>query len=161
MVVWVVIDRRHYRQADPFALRLSTPPFPLPPLTPLFLYSYGHSYTTATHQPLCNQSFTHSFFLDGGCTLPLALPSRPRSLLTTHYPPQVLSFHTLAHSFAHFCIFLHSPRNQPPCFQSFPYSLQKTTRGGVPLKSPARSRGQAAVVLLGFRPILFTVGRVH
>ncbi len=103
MVAWVVVDRRHYRQAGPFALPLSTPPFPLPHLTPLFPYSYGHSYTTATHQPLCNQSFTHSFYLDGGCTLPLALPSRPRSLLTTHYPPQVLSFHTLAHSFAHFC----------------------------------------------------------
>ena len=61
MVAWVVLDRRHYRQAGPFALPLSTPPFPLPHLTPLLPYSYGHSYTTATHQPLCNQSLTHSF----------------------------------------------------------------------------------------------------
>src|SRR5712671_723884 len=140
MVAWVVIDRQHHRQAGPFALPLSTPLFPLLHLSPLLPYSYGHSYTTATHQPLCNQSFTHSFYLDGGCTLPLALPSRPRSLLTTHYPPQVLSFHT----------FLHSPKTQLPCFQSFPHSLRKTTRGAVPPKCPARSRGQAAVVLLGF-----------
>src|SRR6266851_1892572 len=159
MVVWVVIDRRHYRQADPFALPLSTPLFPLLHLSPLLPYSHGHSYTTATHQPLCNQSFTHSFYLDGGCTPPAGSPLA--TAIPTQYPPQVLSFHTLAHSFAHFCIFLHSPKTQLPCFQLFPYSLQKTTRGGVPLKSPARSRGQAAVVLLGFRPILFTVGRVH
>src|SRR6266446_4117115 len=160
MVAWVVIDRRHYRQAGRFAMLLLTPLFPLPHLSPLLPYSYGHSYTTATHQPLCNQSLTHSFYRDGGRT-PAGSPSRPRSLLTTHYPPQVLSFHTLAHSFAHFCIFLHSPRNQPTCFQSFPHSLRKTTWDGVPPKCPARSRGQAAVVLLGFRPILFTKGRIH
>jgi hypothetical protein len=142
-------------------LPLSTPLFPLPHLSPLLPYSYGHSYTTATHQTLCNQSLTHSFHLDGGCTPLLALPSRPRSLLTTPYPPQVLSFHILAHSFAHFCVFLHSPKTQLPCFQSFPHSLQKTTRGRVPPKCPARSRGQATVVLLGFRPILFTEGRIH
>src|SRR6266849_7794897 len=161
MVAWVVIDRQQPRQAGPFASLLSTPVILLPHLSPLLPTPYGHSCATATHQPLCNQSFTHSFYLDGGCTLPLALPSRPRSLLNTHYPPQVLSFHTLAHSFAHFCIFLHSPKTQLSCFQSFPHSLRKTTRGWVPLKSPARSRGQAAVVLLGFRPILFTVGRIH
>src|SRR6266851_8211995 len=161
MVAWVVIDRQHLRQPAPFALPLSTPLFPLPHLAPLLSYSYGHSYTTATHQTLCNQSFTHSFYLDGGCTHPLALPSRPRSLLNTHYPPQVLFFQTLAHSFAHFCVFFHSPKTQLPCFQSFPHSLQKTTRGGVPPKCPARSRGQAAVVLLDFRPILFTEGRIH
>src|SRR6266852_9071117 len=109
---------------------------------------YGHSST-----PL--QSIPYALFLSRRRVYPLlVLPSRPRSLLSTHYPPQVLSFHTLAHSFAHFCIFLHSPKTQLPCFQLFPYSLQKTTRGGVPLKSPARSRGQAAVVWLGFRPIL-------
>src|SRR6266478_3628908 len=123
MVAWVVLDRRHYRQAGPFALPLSTPLFPLPHLSPLLSYSYGHSYTTTTHQPLCNQSLTHSF--------------------------------------AHFCIFLRSPKTQLPCFQSFPHSLRKTTQDGVPPKCPARSRGQAAVVLLGFRPILFTKGRIH
>src|SRR6266851_8355568 len=128
MVAWVVIDRRHYRQAGRFAMLLLTPLFPLPHLSPLLPYSYGHSYTTATHQPLCNQSLTHSFYRDGGRT-PAGSPSRPRSLLTTHYPPQVLSFHTLAHSFAHFCIFLHSPKTQLPCFQSFPHSLHKIPGG--------------------------------
>ena len=104
MVVWVVIDRRHYRQADPFALPLSTPPFPLPHLSPLLPYSYGHSYTTAAPQPLCNQSLTHSFYLDGGCTLPLALPSRPRSLLNTHLKFFLFTLlRTLLHIFAFFC----------------------------------------------------------
>src|SRR5712691_371960 len=83
MVAWVVIDRRHYRQAGPFALPLSTLLFPPPHLSPLLPYSYGHSYTTATHQPLCNQLVTHSFHRDGGCTprwLPLA------TAIPTHYP---------------------------------------------------------------------------
>src|SRR5713226_8478978 len=115
MVAWVVIDRQHLRQAGPFASPLSSPLFPLPHLSPLLPYSYGHSYTTATHQPLCNQSLTHSFYRDGGRT-PAGSPSRPRSLLTTHYPPQVLSFHTLAHSFAHFCIFFALTKNSTPLF---------------------------------------------
>src|SRR5713101_1700611 len=79
MVAWVVLDRRHYRQAGPFALPLSTPLFPLPHLTPLLPYSYGHSYTTAAPQPLCNQSVTHSFYRHGG-VYPLL------SLSTTHSP---------------------------------------------------------------------------
>src|SRR5712692_4787644 len=41
-----------------------------------------------------------------------------------------LSFHILAHSFAFFCTFLHSPETQPFSFQSFPHSLQKTPGGG-------------------------------
>src|SRR5229473_1027572 len=72
MVAWVVIDRRHFtlsvlceghRQAPLFASLLPTPLFPLPHLSPLLPYSYGHSYTTATHQPLCNQSVSHFFTL--------------------------------------------------------------------------------------------------
>src|SRR6266478_505954 len=161
MVAWVVIDRRHYRQAGRFAMLLLTPLFPLPHLSPLLPYSYGHSYTTATHQPLCNQSLTHSFYLDGGCTPLLDLPSRPRSLLNTQYPPQVLSFHILAHSFAHFCIFLRSPKNSTPLFSIVSALFAKNHLGWGTPKCPARSRGQAAVVLLGFRPILFTEGRIH
>src|SRR6266446_8316969 len=73
MVAWVVLDRRHYRRAGTFALPLSTPPFPLPHLTPLLPYSYGHSYTTSAPQPLCNQSVTHSFYRHGGCSPPLTI----------------------------------------------------------------------------------------
>src|SRR5712692_3377685 len=105
MVAWVVIDRRHHRQAGPFALPLSTPLFPLPHLSPLLPTPYGHSYTTAARQPLCNQSLTHSFYLDGGCTL-LALPSRPRPLLTIHYPLPTSSS-LFSNSCALFCAFLH------------------------------------------------------
>src|SRR6266478_550081 len=109
MVAWVVLDRRHYRQAGPFALPLSTPLFPLPPLSPLLSYSYGHSYTTATHQPLCNQSLTHSFYLDGGCTPPAGSPLA--TAIPTHYPLPTthLKFflftllRTLLHIFAFFC----------------------------------------------------------
>src|SRR6266851_7526066 len=94
--------------------------------TSIFLRTLLHNGHSST--PL--QSILYALFLSRrGCTLPLALPSRPRSLLTTPYPPQVLSFHILAHSFAHFCIFLRSPRTQLPCFQSFPHSLHKTPGG--------------------------------
>src|SRR5713226_1899950 len=109
MVAWVVIDRRHYRQAGPFVLPLSTPLFPLPHLSPLLPYSYGHSYTTATHQPLCNQSLTHSFYRDGGCTPPAGSPLATE--IPTHYPLPTthLKFflftllRTLLHIFAFFC----------------------------------------------------------
>jgi len=106
MVAWVVLDRRHYRQAGPFALPLSTPLFPLLHLSPLLPYSYGHSYTTATHQPLCNQSLTHSFYLDGGCT-PCWFSPRdrdPYSIPTTHLKFFLFTLlRTLLHIFAFFC----------------------------------------------------------
>ena len=147
MVAWVVIDRRHHRLAGPFALPLSTPLFPLPHL--LLPYSYGHSYTTATHQPLCNQSVTHSFDLHGGCT-PLLAVSTAHALLPIPYLSPAkrvlcapdgfteptegsdlvgrdpLSCHTPAHTFALFYAFLHPPKIQLVSFQAFPHSLQKT-----------------------------------
>src|SRR5216684_4145566 len=114
MVAWVVIDRRHHRQAGPFAMLLPTPPSPSPP------YSYGHSYTTATHQPLCNQSATHSFHRDGGCT--------PQAHSESRHSPLVTAFKFLPFKFLH--TLLHSSRTQLFYFQAFPHSLPKTTRGG-------------------------------
>src|SRR6266852_1639961 len=104
MVAWVVLDRRHYRQAGPFVSPLSSPLFPLPHLSPLLPYSYGHSYTTATHQPLCNQSLTHSFYLNAGCTPPAGSPLA--TALPTQYPmPTSSSF--FSHSCELFCTFLY------------------------------------------------------
>jgi|SRR5712691_2931290 len=116
MVAWVVIDRRHHRQAGPFALPLSTPLFPPPHLSPLLPYSYGHSYTTATHQPLCNQSLTHSFYLDGGVYPPAGSPLA--TAIPTQYPlPTSSSF--FSHACALFCTFLHFfalTKNSTPLF---------------------------------------------
>src|SRR6266851_2549919 len=70
MVAWVVIDRQHHRKAGPFASLLSTPLIPLPHPSPLLPIPYGHSYTTAAPQPLCNQSLTHSFHRHGGIPSP-------------------------------------------------------------------------------------------
>jgi len=95
MVPWVVIDRQHVRQAAPFASLHSSSIFPLPHLSPLLPTPYGHSYTTVTQQPLCNQSVTHSFDLDGGCTPLLDVRTFKRFNMSPIYPP---SFQSLAHS---------------------------------------------------------------
>src|SRR5260370_12992877 len=100
MLAWVVIDRRHHRLADPFALLPCTPSIPSRHLSPLLSTSYRHSCTTAAPQPLYNQSVTHSFHHDGGVYSPAAL--RISSLITPHCI-QVLSFQILAHSFAILC----------------------------------------------------------
>src|SRR5216683_6757244 len=95
MLAWVVIDRQHVRQAAPFASLHSSSIFPLPHLSPLLPTPYGHSYTTVTQQPLCNQSVTHSFDLDGGCTPLLDVRTFKRFNMSPIYPP---SFQSLAHS---------------------------------------------------------------
>src|SRR5712692_10458246 len=129
MVAWVVLDRRHYRQGGPFALPLSTPLFPLPHLSPLLPYSYGHSYTTAAPQPLYNQSLTHSFYLDGGCTPPARSPLA--TAIPTHYPlPTSSSF--FSHSCALFCTFLHFlalTKNSTPLFSIVSALFAQNTRG--------------------------------
>src|SRR6266478_6629128 len=133
MVAWVVIDRQQPRQAGPFASLLSTPVIPLPHLSPLLPTPYGHSYTTATHQPLCNQFVTHSFHRDGGCTTPLLGASTAYALLPIHY---LLSFQIRAHSFAFLCTFLRLPKTQLISFQAIPHSLQKTPGWRWAHKSP-------------------------
>jgi hypothetical protein len=107
MLAWVMINRQHPRQAAPKSLSLRTAPAPtrsgclyvklsgsFPP-TSVVSTGYGHPSTTAAPPLLCNQSVTHAFCLDGGCT-PLGV--------STAYPllpmPYLLSYHTLAHSFA-------------------------------------------------------------
>src|SRR6266849_3564416 len=152
MVACVVIDRRHYRQAGPFASLLSTPVIPLPHLSPLLPYSYGHSYTTATHQPLCNQSFTHSFYLDGGCTLPLALPRdrNPYSLPTTHLKFFLFTLlRTLLHIFAFFCT---RAKLNSLVFNRL-RTLSQKHRGGVPPTALPEVARRPHRALLGFRPI--------
>src|SRR5260370_19980601 len=100
MLAWVVINRKHPRQAAPQSSSPHTPCLCVKlsdsfPPTPVVSTGYGHSSTTAAPQLLCNQSVTHAFCLDGGCT-PLGV--------STAYPllpmPYLLSYHTLAPSFA-------------------------------------------------------------
>src|SRR5713101_2714305 len=120
MVAWVVIDRRHYRQAGPFALPLSTLLFPPPHLSPLLPYSYGHSYTTAPHQPLCNQSVTRSF--RSGWFYGADRRFRP---CRTGSP-------FLSQPCALFCVFLHFfafPKNSTLFFSIVSALFAKNTRG--------------------------------
>ena len=62
--------------------------------------------------------------------------------LSTHQGIQVVSFHTLAHSFAR-------RKKQLSSFQSFPHSLPKNTRVGVPLSAiiPPRILGGSLAAL--------------
>jgi len=84
MLAWVVIDRMYSRQFLPKSSSLRTlclciefsdslRPTSVVPTT------YALHLATAAPQPLCNQSVTHSFYLDGGCIPPVALPSRQQS----------------------------------------------------------------------------------
>src|SRR6266852_5594922 len=134
MVAWVVIDRQQPRQAGPFASLLSTPVIPLPHLSPLLPTPYGHSYTTATHQPLCNQFVTHSFHRDGGCTTPssgLQLPM-PYSLSTISFLFKYVR--TLLHFFALFCAY---QKLNSFLFKRFRTPCKKTPGVGVGPRIPA------------------------
>src|SRR6266436_291152 len=103
MLAWVVINRQQPHQfttksSSPCTLCLCVKLSGSFPPTPVVSTAYGHPSTTAAPQLLCNQSVTHAFCLDGGCT-PLGA--------STAYPllpmPYLLPYHTLAHSFALFC----------------------------------------------------------
>jgi hypothetical protein len=103
MLAWVVIDRQHLCQAAPFASLHSSPLFPLPHLSPLLPVAYALPLVTAAPQPLCNQSVTHSFYLDGGYT-PLRRSQHDRDPLEClSHVLYLLYFQSRAHSFALFC----------------------------------------------------------
>src|SRR5260370_7030079 len=103
MLAWVVIDRRHHRLADPFALLPCTPSIPSRHLSPLLSTSYRHSCTTAAPQPLYNQSVTHSFHHDGGCTPQPHSESRHSSLPTVFKSFLFRFLRTLLQFFPLFC----------------------------------------------------------
>src|ERR1700694_421655 len=84
MLAWVVIDRQHLRQAAPFASLRSSPLFPLAHLSPLLPVAYALPLATAAPHPLCNQSVTHSFYLDGGYAPLCAAPKT--AILSAAYP---------------------------------------------------------------------------
>src|SRR6266851_655115 len=173
MVAWVVIYRRHFtlsdlreghRQAGRFAMLLSTPSIPLSHLSPLLPYSYGHSYTTATHQPLCNQSVTHSFDLHGGVYPPRGLdcpsptpypllgPCKTRALRSGWFYGTDRSFRPcltgspfLSHPCAHFRTFLRffaPTKNSTRFFSSVSALFAKNTRGGYRVCVATTSHGQ-------------------
>src|SRR6267378_3715366 len=108
MLAWVVIDRMYFRQflpksSSPRTLCLcvefsdSFRPTSVVPTT------YALHLATAAPQPLCNQSVTHSFYLDGGCIPPVALPSRQRSSRMPIPVPYILYFSISCALFALFC----------------------------------------------------------
>ena len=125
----------------------SLPPTPLfasSSLSILFPIPYSHTYTTATSQPLCNQSVTHAFLHNGGCT-PLSLswlalpPSNSQKPSFTVVDP--FSFHTLT-----------------KCSSSNPFLLflMQLDGGGVPSPSRIHSRDlPRSSVPASKRPALF------
>ena len=108
MLAWVVIDRTYSRQFLPKSSSLRTlclciefsdslRPTSVVPTT------YALTLATAAPQPFCNQSVTHSFYLDGGYTPLCAAPTT--AILSNAYPmfPISFIFQSRAHSFALFC----------------------------------------------------------
>src|SRR6202171_1180070 len=95
MLAWVVIDRTHSRQFLPRSSSLRTlclcvefsdsfrP-------TSVVSTAYALSLTTAAPQPLCNQSVTHSFYLDGGYTPLWRCPTT--AIPSSAYPLLPISF---------------------------------------------------------------------
>src|SRR6267142_3206363 len=113
MLAWVVIDRTYPRQFLPKSSSLRTlclcvefsdslRPTSVVPTT------YALPLATAAPQPLCNQSVTHSSYLDGGC-IPQCIPpcgaALTTAILSNAYPMFPISFifnpvRTLLHFFA-------------------------------------------------------------
>jgi hypothetical protein len=128
-----VIDRTHSRQFLPKSSSLRTLCLcvefsdPLRP-TSVVPTTYALPLATAAPQPVCNQSLTHSFYLDGDgypSSRPANLRTFYRSNVSPGYP---LSFHALAHSFALFCS---SEKINLFVFMAF-RTLRQKHGGGVP-----------------------------
>src|SRR6267143_1381952 len=135
MLAWVVIDRTYSRQFLPKSSSLRTlclcvefsdslRPAPVVPTT------YALPLATVAPQPLCNQSVTHSFYLDGGCITP-CIPPRGAAL-TTAILSNAYPMFPISSIFNPVRTLLHSPKTQLFYFQAIPHSASKnTTTGGV------------------------------
>ena len=163
MLAWVVIDRMYSRQFLPKSSSLRTlclciefsdslRPTSVVPTT------YALHLATAAPQPLCNQSVTHSFYLDGGCIPPVALPSRQRSSRMPIPVPYILYFSI---SCALFCTFLRSRKTQRFYFQAIPHSASKNTITGVGKGVPQRSTSSCGVLANSARPKWPTLSRLR
>src|SRR5882672_5330753 len=133
MLAWVVIERTYPRQFLPKSSSLRTlclcvefsdslRPTSVVPTT------YALPLATAAPQPLCNQSVTHSFYLDGGCICPpVALPSRQRS---SRMPIPCSLSPLFSISCALFCTFLNPQKLNSFIFKRFRTLRQKTQSPG-------------------------------
>jgi len=134
MIAWVSTDRTYPRQFLPKSSSLRTlclcPEFSdsLRP-TSVVPTTYALPLATAAPQPLCNQSVTHSFYLDGGCICPpVALPSRQRS---SRMPIPCSLSPLFSISCALFCTFLNPQKLNSFIFKRFRTLRQKTQPPGV------------------------------
>src|SRR6267143_4258953 len=129
MLAWVVIDRTYSRQflpksSSPRTLCLSVEFSDSFHPTSVVPTTYALLLATAVPQPLCNQSVTHSFYLDGGMPA-MALPHDSDPLDCLFLSPYLLYFQYLENSFAFFAL----PKNQLFYFQAISHSLQKKNGG--------------------------------
>src|SRR5882762_5835054 len=133
MLPWVVIDRTHSRQFLPKSSSLRALCLcvefsdPLRP-TSVVPTTYALPLATAAPQPVCNQSLTHSFYLDGD-GYPSSRPANLRTFYRSNvFPGYPLSFHTLAHFFAF-------PKNSTLLFSSDSALFAKKRGDGVSQRS--------------------------
>ena len=132
MLAWVVIDRTYSRQFPPISSSPRTlclcdeffDPFPPTSVVPT---TYALPLATAPPQPLCSQSVTHSFYLDGGWIPPVALLSRQRSCRMS-IPCSLSPLFSISRALS--CTFLHSPKTQLFYFQGIPHSASKSQPPG-------------------------------
>ena len=156
MLAWVVINRQHPRHSASISPSLRTLclcvkfSHTFPP-TSLVSIAYALPRATATPQPLCNQSVTHSFYLDGGC-VPLFPTCQPSNLPMFQRVSELSPL--FSHSCALFCPFLHSPKTQLFYFQAIPHSLQKNGGGGVSaIRKFLRCSWRFSLVKVGNSPL--------